>query len=148
MKITRVGEEAVAGLKGYLSLHQDRRTRGWHYVGIGGGAAVGVALTKVGFSPECAIPAAIATAYACAIPSHLCEEGKGKTAGTLQELGKIERISDVPRRIGKVVFYMFCDLAMFLMAATGTLKPVMRNLGLNPSGANNVETPLPAEDKK
>ena len=150
MRITMIpkylANEAIEGYRGYLGLHQDPKVRGWHHAGAVSGAAVGIGLTMVGVPPEGAVPAGIAAVYACAIPSHRLE-GQGKTAGTLQELGKIRSISDVPRKIGKVLFYMFCEPTMTLMACTGTLKPVMRKLGLNPSGANKVETPLQSDDK-
>ena len=99
-----------------------------------------------GVPPEIAVPAGTAAVYACAIPSHPIFEGN--KSATMKQLQGIKNLKDAPSKLGKVLFYMLCEPLMSLMAFTGTLRPVMRKMGLNPLGADKVETPVPHEIKE
>lgn len=145
MKIMKIpsylGKKAVENFKEYLSDHQNPKNRLGHHIGTIVGIGGGVGAMIAGVPPEIAVPAGTAAVYACAIPSHPIFEG-GKSA-TVKKLQEIKSIWDVPAKAGKVLFYVLCEPLMSLMAFTGTLRPVMRKMGLNPLGADKVETPPP-----
>ena len=133
--------KAVADFKEYLRDHQNPKNRLGHHIGTAAGIGGGVVAMMLGAPPEIAVPAATATVYACAIPSHPIFEGN--KSATFKKLQEIKSIRDVPPKLGKVLFYVLCEPLMSLMAFTGVLRPVMRKMGLNPLGADKVETPAP-----
>lgn len=138
-----VAHEAVNGFKEYLKDHQNPKNRLGHHIGTIVGVGGGVGAMILGVPPEIAIPAGTAAVYACAIPSHPIFEG-GESA-TLKKIKEINSIRNAPAKLGKALFYVLCEPLMSLMAFTGVLRPVMRKMGLNPLGADKVETPAQQE---
>ena len=152
-----LGKKFVAHFKEYLTDHQNPKNRLGHHIGLITGTVVGVgAMTAADVDPKIAIPVGTAIVYACAIPSHRLEGNKSATIRTLQE---ITSIKDAPLKLGKVASYMAFEPMMSILALSGTLRPIMRGMGLNPLGADktapqevaNAETPqkvLEVEVKK
>ena len=137
-----VGHSFVNTLRGYLRDHNHPKNRLGHHIGFIAGTVIGVgAMSAADVDPKIAIPVSTAIVYACAIPSHRFEGNRSATIRTLQE---ITSIKDAPPKLGKALSYVAFEPLMSLMALTGTLRPVMRKMGLNPLGA---ETPVPQKAK-